>query len=69
MLRKTLIFLAGLMTGWFPPEAVVMLMEPPPGTGRPAERLDLVPITRHPTGVGSPRQRHRMRRKPAPRPR
>lgn len=33
-LRKLLAFLAGFITGSFPPEAIVILMEPPPGRGR-----------------------------------
>jgi len=31
---KLLAALAGLVTGSLPPEALVILMEPPPGTGR-----------------------------------
>ena len=33
-LKKLLVFLAGFVTGSIPPEALVILMEPPPGTGR-----------------------------------
>lgn len=33
-LRKLLVALAGLVTGSLPPEALVILMEPPPGLGR-----------------------------------
>ena len=33
-LKKLLVFVAGLVTGSLPPEALVILMEPPPGAGR-----------------------------------
>lgn len=34
ILKKLLTFMAGLVMGSFPPEAIAMLMEPPPGSGR-----------------------------------
>ena len=34
ILRKLLVALAGFVTGSLPPEALVILMEPKPGTGR-----------------------------------
>ncbi len=59
LLRKLLVLLAGLVAGSFPPEALVMLMEPPPGKGRVPAGRDPVPNELGP--APSPRRRHRPR--------
>ena len=66
-LRKLLAFLAGFITGSFPPEAIVILMEPPLGTGRlpPDVAATLQRIGRI-RSRRAMRHQHPMRRKSPP---
>lgn len=61
LVRKIVILVAGFFGGWFPPEAVVMLMEPPPGKGLAPHRPDPVSVARHPAVLPRHRRRRRYR--------
>jgi hypothetical protein len=63
LLRKLLVFLAGFVTGSIPPEALVILMEPPPGEGRLPP--DVAARARGTEARRALRHRHPMRRTPA----
>lgn len=66
-LRKLLAFLAGFITGSFPPEAIVILMEPPPGSGRlPPDVAAAAARARRTRTWRRIRHLHPVRRKTAP---
>lgn len=66
-LRKLLVAAAGFVTGSIPPEALVILMEPPPGEGRvPPDVAAADARARGTRARRAMRHRHPMRAKPAP---
>lgn len=66
-LRKLLVAAAGFVTGSIPPEALVILMEPPPGTGRVPPDVAVAEARAHRNRARrAMRHRHPVRAKPAP---